>query len=204
MGTEAPTEMKLSALLLASANACFYQEPAGPENFIMSGRVEWEMLMDSVMGGLSTGSLIHSLLPQFLLFYFLANLENTDEYLRWTGQLSLENNGGFAQFYGNVGRKLPGFNGVRYSARTTDPSRDFHVTYAGDMETGVMFQHPIKLDGEFKSYEMDFDDYTFQFMGWEAPWIPRPNGQLIRNVGMLIMDKNTEEFEVHIEVIEGM
>ena len=51
---------------------------------------------------------------------------------------------------------------------------------------------------------MDFDDYTFQFMGWEAPWIPRPNGQLIRNVGMLIMDKNTEEFEVHIEVIEGM
>ena len=58
--------MKLSALLLASANACFYQEPAGPENFIMSGRVEWEMLMDSVMGGLSTGSLIHSLLPKFL------------------------------------------------------------------------------------------------------------------------------------------
>merc|ERR1712123_210496 len=128
MGTEAPTEMKLSALLLASANACFYQEPAGPENFIMSGRVEWEMLMDSVMGGLSTAS--------------------------------LENNGGFAQFYGNVGRKLTGFNGVRYSARTTDPSRDFHVTYAGDMETGVMFQHPIKLDVEFKSYEMDFDDYT--------------------------------------------
>merc|ERR1719191_1342784 len=165
--------MKLSAALLATAaNACFYQEPAGPENFIMSGRVEWEMLMDNVMGGIST-----------------ANLENTDEYLKWTGELSLENNGGFAQFYGNIGRKLTGYNTIRFSARTTDPSRDFYATYARDMGTGVMFQHPMKLSGEFKSYEMDFNDFSFQFMGWEAGWIPTLSGQMIRNVGMLVMDK---------------
>merc|ERR1719474_396196 len=116
--------------------------------------------------------------------------ENSVEYLKWTGQLSLENNGGFAQFYGNIGRKLTGYNTIRFSARTTDPSRDFYATYARDMGTGVMFQHPMKLSGEFKSYEMDFNDFSFQFMGWEAGWIPTLQGQMIRNVGMLVMDKN--------------
>ena len=64
----------------------------------------------------------------------------SDNQLHWTGQLSLENNGGFAQFFGNIGRKLTGFDGVRMSLRTTDPSRDFFATYARDMGTGLMFQ----------------------------------------------------------------
>ena len=67
-------------------------------------------------------------------------MDASDEYLKWTGQLSLENNGGFAQFYGNIGRKLTGYNTMRFSARTTDPSRDFYATYSRDMGTGVMFQ----------------------------------------------------------------
>ena len=41
-------------------------------------------------------------------------------------------------------------------------------------------------------------------MGWEAGWIPTLSGQMIRNVGMLVMDKNTTPFEVHIETIEGV
>lgn len=62
----------------------------------------------------------------------------------------------------------------------------------------------MKLSGEFKSYEMDFNDFSFQFMGWEAGWIPTLSGRMIRNVGMLVMDKNTTPFEVHIETIEGV
>ena len=67
-------------------------------------------------------------------------MDASEDYLKWTGQLSLENNGGFAQFYGNIGRKLTGYNTMRFSARTTDPSRDFYATYSRDMGTGVMFQ----------------------------------------------------------------
>merc|ERR1712176_430462 len=110
--------MKLTTALLATtANACFNQQPspAAPENFVQSGRVDWTLLMDSVMGGISTADI---------------GMDASDDYLKWTGQLSLENNGGFAQFYG---------------------------TYSRDMGTGVMFQHPMKLSGEFKSYEMDFN-----------------------------------------------
>merc|ERR1712242_212022 len=163
------------------ANACFNQPagPAAPENFVQSERVDWTLLMDSVMGGISTANI---------------GMDASDEYLKWTGQLSL----------GNNGRKLTGYNTMRFSARTTDPSRDFYATYSRDMGTGVMFQHPMKLSGEFKSYEMDFNDFSFQFMGWEAGWIPTLSGQMIRNVGMLVMDKNTTPFEVHIETIEGV
>merc|ERR1712193_157794 len=185
------SKMRLvSGLLATAAHACL--QPASTssvpqENFVTSGNVEWELLMDSVMGGISE-----------------ADVENMDDgNLKWSGQLSLENNGGFAQFYGYIGRKLTGFDGVRMSLRTTDPSRDFYATYARDMRNGLMFQHPMKLTGEFKSYEMEFNDYEFQFMGWTANWVPRPNGMNIRNVGMLIMDKNTDPFEVHIENIEG-
>ena len=178
----------VSGLLATAAHACNIQptSSAPQENFVTSGNVEWELLMDNVMGGISE-----------------ANVEMTNGNLKWTGQLSLENNGGFAQFYGYIGRKLAGFDGVRMSLKTTDPERDFYATYARDMRTGIMFQHPMKLTGEFKSYEMGFNDYQFQFMGWTANWVPRPNGMNIRNVGMLIMDKNTDSFEVHIENIEG-
>ena len=51
--------MKLTTALLATAaNACFNQPagPAAPENFVQSERVDWTLLMDSVMGGISTGS----------------------------------------------------------------------------------------------------------------------------------------------------
>ena len=63
-----------------------------------------------------------------------------NDQLHWTGELSLENNGGFAQFFGNIGRGFTGYNAVRFSGRTTDPSRTFYATYARDMRNGVMFQ----------------------------------------------------------------
>ena len=51
--------MKLSVALIAAAQACFQQKPspAAQENFVTSGNVEWELLMDNVMGGISEGKL---------------------------------------------------------------------------------------------------------------------------------------------------
>lgn len=63
------------------------------ENFITSG-VKFYLEMDSVMGGVST-----------------AKLEHDDEQLHFTGQLSLENNGGFASFWGKIDNKLSNFDG---------------------------------------------------------------------------------------------
>merc|ERR1711879_920381 len=95
MGKQRNREMKLTTALLATAaNACFNQpaRPAAPENFVQSGRVDWTLLMDSVMGGISTANI---------------GMDASEDYLKWTGQLSLENNGGFAQFYGNIDASLP-------------------------------------------------------------------------------------------------
>lgn len=51
--------MKLSLGLIAAAHACVSQTPsqAAQENFVTSGNVEWELLMDNVMGGISQGKL---------------------------------------------------------------------------------------------------------------------------------------------------
>merc|ERR1711951_263289 len=80
------------------------------ENFVTSG-TKFYLEMDSVMGGVSQ-----------------AKLEHDDEQLHFTGQLSLENNGGFASFWGKIDDKLTGFDGVHFSARINDPSREIKAT----------------------------------------------------------------------------
>ena len=85
--------MKFNALIasaLAMPNGSIMAEK---ENFITSG-VVFKLEMDNVMGGVST-----------------AKLEHDDEQLHFTGQLSLENNGGFASFWGQIDNKLTNFDG---------------------------------------------------------------------------------------------
>ena len=127
--------MKFANILLAGAStawACATEggEPLyAVENFITSDAVEFELLMDSVMGGISQ-----------------ATLESDNGILKFDGQLrsvlfseisvhklfimnysSLENNGGFASFNGWVGRRLTNYRGIRVSARTDTPGRDFQM-----------------------------------------------------------------------------
>ena len=49
--------MKLvSGILATAAHACIQPtSSAAQENFVTSGNVEWELLMDNVMGGISEG-----------------------------------------------------------------------------------------------------------------------------------------------------
>ena len=56
----------------------------------------------------------------------------------------------------------------------------------------------------FRSYEIGFNDFDFQFMGWSAGWMPKLSGGTTRTVGMLVMDKNTDPFHVEVELIEGL
>ena len=85
--------MKLSAIVATAMAMPNGQQMQEKENFITSG-VKFYLEMDSVMGGVSQ-----------------AKLEHDDEQLHFTGQLSLENNGGFASFWGKIDDKLTGFDG---------------------------------------------------------------------------------------------
>ena len=66
--------------------------------------------MDDVMGGVS-----------------VAEIEKT-ETVTFKGQLSLENNGGFASFNGQIGNACACHNAIRWTARTNTPGRDVSRT----------------------------------------------------------------------------
>lgn len=155
------------------------------ENFITSG-VKFYLEMDSVMGGVST-----------------AKLEHDDEQLHFTGQLSLENNGGFASFWGKIDNKLSNFDGVHFSARINDPAREIRATVHRDGNSALEWEHVIALEKEFKSFEIPFDSFTWRFMASTGTNIPCPPGSRLSKVGMLLLDGNTDPFSVDIETIEG-
>ena len=61
------------------------------ENFVTEDEVEWELNMDSVMGGSSTGK-----------------MQRFPDHIHFTGQLDLVD-GGFAGFRANIDTKLTGY-----------------------------------------------------------------------------------------------
>ena len=65
---------------------------------------------------------------------------------------SLENNGGFASFNGWVGRRLTNYRGIRVSARTDTPGRDFQMYLqpaTGD-KTAAFWYNKVALTNQFQ------------------------------------------------------
>ena len=157
------------------------------DNFVTSD-VEFKLILDNVMGGIST-----------------AQLDTTEvddtEILSFDGELSLENNGGFAMFRGYIGEQCKGYNQLHIMARTDSPEREYKVLVSTLNGSGF-FEIPIELEEEYKSVIIDMKDMTCQLMGWGMPWLNGPTGDRVRWVGMIVFDKNTDPFQVDIQEIQ--
>ena len=86
------------------------------EEFCESGNAKWCFVTDKVMGGISSGSL------EF-------KQEDETYFYRMTGELSLENNGGFIQFRTKLENHPKGksFKGVRLRVRGNNNEYAVHV-----------------------------------------------------------------------------
>ena len=162
--------MKLSNLFLAtSAMACGTVSRPKPaydlENFVTSEDVQFELLMDNgknIKISLTLANFESKFSTIFELFLNRLILvmggisqatitkDEDEKILKFDGQLSLENNGGFAIFQGFIGRKLTGYRGVRVSAKTDDPERIFYVVLSRGMGGGMMWQEEIPLTDQFR------------------------------------------------------
>ena len=86
------------------------------EEFCESGNAKWCFVTDKVMGGISEGSL------EFLK-------ESDTYFYRMTGDLSLQNNGGFIQFRTKIENHPKGksFRGVRLRVRGNNNEYTVHI-----------------------------------------------------------------------------
>ena len=145
--------------------------------------IGWQAVNDGVMGGLSEGGPIKH-----------------DDFLRFSGNLSLENNGGFSLIRRSVDLDLSEASGVRLLVRGDGRTYQFRfqtnarlqnrwaVSFSGAFETKkdewVEVVVPFsELSQSFRGYQ--FDNYTF-------------DPKQIERLGIILADKKPGPFQLDI------
>lgn len=149
--------------------------------------IQWQVVNDGVMGGLSKG-----------------NLSPTDSgTMRFDGTLSLDNNGGFSTFRSdevdlNLSNDLGLLllvkgDGRTYQARlaTDARHRGMEVSFSADFETKA---------GEWQQVKVPFADFKASFRGTDLPQHTL-DPSMIQRVGILLADKKPGPFSIEIDWI---
>ncbi len=149
---------------------------------------DWMVVNDSVMGGISR-----------------SQSEVTSRgTLIFRGDVSLENNGGFAS--------------IRHDAEAFDINQGEGIvlrvkgdgnTYQLRLRTsdgfdGMAYMTEFKtLEGEWKEYRLPWDVFTATYRGRLIPDAPKLQASGIRQIGFLIANKQEGPFELEVGTIEA-
>lgn len=148
---------------------------------------DWYTINDDVMGGISQSN-IHL---------------NADKTATFTGKVSLENNGGFASIRSRLDiNKESIFNGValrikgdgnKYNIRFRTHTNFDGYAYSAKIET---------VEGVWKEYRLPFKDFKPTYRGYTLSNKPPLESADIAQIGVLISDKQSGEFEITIDWIK--
>ena len=152
-----------------------------------SGKLDWRIVDDGVMGGLSQGKREIS----------------KDGILRFFGTLSLENNGGFSSLRtGDVKLDLSGAEGV--ILRVKGDGRTYQLRFSTDAEyrgREMSFQAGFSTEkGEWTEVKVPFKRLAGTWRGQDLPdKIFDPSK--IRRLGLQLADKKEGSFELRVDWI---
>ena len=144
----------------------------------------WWSINDGVMGGLSSGQISRS-----------------DEGLVFSGELSLENNGGFASVRRPVDADLTAAKGVRLRLRGDGRGYQFRLRLDGDFD-GIAWRAEFDTGGQWQTIELPFGLFEAVFRGRRVvdagPVVPAR----IRQIGLMLADRQAGAFRLEIAAIE--
>jgi len=148
----------------------------------------WPSNNDGVMGGLSEGG-----------------ATMTSVGMRFSGILSLENNGGFSSVQKRGDWDLSGFSGIRLKVRGDGR------TYQLRLNSDARFRNrwPISFSGEFATRNGEWVEVSVPFAQLRQSWRGRslsgysfdPAG--IERIGILLGDKQAGPFDLEVEWIQA-
>lgn len=180
------THSSLLVALLACA-PCAAAAAADVNLEFESGTAGWQTVLDGVMGGLSTGRIA----------------EGEGGTLRFSGELSLENNGGFSQirtsvpqgtFSGTTGLLLR----VKGDGRTYQC--DIRSSRLRLMAGGYQSTFQTKA-GEWMEVEIPFDQCIANSFGQRLRNAPELDPASIESVGITLADKKEGPFAIDVDWI---
>jgi monofunctional biosynthetic peptidoglycan transglycosylase len=144
----------------------------------------WQAVNDGVMGGISSGRMVAA-----------------GEGLRFEGDLSLENNGGFASVRRLVVEDLAGMQRVRLQVRGDGRNYQFRIRQDNGFD-GVAWRQVFSTTESWQTVELPFEDFEPVFRGRPVPQAGPVEASRIRQIGFLIADKTPGPFALEIRAIE--
>jgi hypothetical protein len=144
---------------------------------------EWVTVDDVVMGGVSKS--------KFII--------NPDGIATFSGTVSPENNGGFASARTYIENEFKDYEGV--VIRVKGDGNIYSLRFRTDINfDGISYQAKFKTEsGEWKEYKIPFSDFKPTFRGNTLSNKPKLESKDIKQIGILISDKQFGKFELNID-----
>ena len=121
--------------------------------------------------------------------------------LRFTGELSLENNGGFSSARRSVEQDLSGAKKVRLEVRGDGREYQFRIRLNNRFD-GVAWRAMFTTSDEWQTVEIALDEFIPVFRGRTVAEAGPVVASAIQQIGFLLSDKNAGRFELDIRSIE--
>lgn len=144
----------------------------------------WRSINDGVMGGLSAGGMMQS-----------------DEGLRFTGKLSLENNGGFSSVRRPAEQDLSGTTRVLLEVRGDGREYQFRIRQDSQFD-GVAWRAMFNTTDEWQVIEIALNEFIPVFRGRKVAEAGPVVASDIQQIGFLLADKTAGAFALDIRRIE--
>jgi len=143
----------------------------------------WMVINDDVMGGLSQSRIQLSPVATAL----------------FSGQLALENNGGFASIRKRaVSYNLNGCAGVMFKVKGDGRTYQFRVK-TDEQYDGIAYRTLFATDThQWQTFTLPFDSFSASFRGKPVPGAPVLEAEQIRQIGFLLSDKQSGSFCLEI------
>jgi monofunctional biosynthetic peptidoglycan transglycosylase len=145
---------------------------------------QWSVVNDDVMGGVS-GS----------------QLDTEHHHLVFRGELSLENNGGFASARCSVGPLPADTNAVRIRIRGDGRSYQFRVRLDHSPD-GIAWQAMLPASRDWQETELLLAEFKPVFRGRETPEAGPIDASQIGQAGFLLADATAGPFSLSIGLVE--
>ncbi|MBK6949240.1 MAG: CIA30 family protein [Haliscomenobacter sp.] len=144
---------------------------------------EWRIVNDGVMGGISRSSLVL-----------------TDAgHGKFSGRVSLANNGGFASIQLNTTIKLSEEKKF-IVLRVQGDGKRYEFRLKGTISQSESYVHQFATSGEWENIKLAISEFYPQFRGRKLN-IPNFNFESIEQLSFLIANKQEEDFELLIHWI---
>ncbi|MGC6487262.1 MAG: CIA30 family protein [Planctomycetota bacterium] len=149
----------------------------------------WNTVLDGVMGGLSTGRVSQ---PEPGL-------------LRFTGDLSLENNGGFSQMRTAVAQgALRGADGLVLEVKGDGRTYNFDIRQSTVRMMAGSYQQSFETEaGEWTKVTLPLDQFTLYSFGRKVRRAPALDPAKIESIGVTLSDKKAGPFALEVRSIGG-